>query len=111
MPDHSDIVDIRLAELDRRIDQRFDYESRALQVAKASMDQRLEGMNEFRSQLEKQAREFIPRSEHDILVAQIRLLDQWKERQEGKQSRSNLIALAALAVALLASLLDIIKTR
>lgn len=42
-----------------------------IQVAKIDMERRLASINEFRSQLEKQASTFITRTEHDFLVEKI----------------------------------------
>lgn len=40
-----------------------------IEVAKREMDRRLEGMNEFRKQLDKQSSTFMARSEIEILIS------------------------------------------
>ena len=48
------------------IEARLEGMDKALNIASAQMNQRLEGMNEFRAQLSGQAQTFIPREEYRI---------------------------------------------
>ena len=51
-----------------KADIRFLMIETAVKVAKNEMDRRLEAMNEFRAQLDKQAAQFMPRKEIEILT-------------------------------------------
>jgi len=53
-------VDIRIHNLEK-----------ATETATAEMDRRLEGMNEFRAQLDKQAGHFITRAEHEFVIKEL----------------------------------------
>jgi hypothetical protein len=57
-----------LAEMDRRYQQRFESSETALQEAKASIEKRLDGMNEFRGALSDATGKFITRSEALAMV-------------------------------------------
>lgn len=54
-----------LDEVDKRYQQRFVEQEKAILTALAANDRRLDGMNEFRDTLKDQAATFIPRSEYD----------------------------------------------
>ena len=58
-----DIQNGRLAFFERLYDEKFAARDRALSVALASMDRRLDGMNEFRDALRDQASRFLAREE------------------------------------------------
>jgi hypothetical protein len=62
---------IRIAELDRRVEQRFELMDRALEVALRAMDKRLDSMNEFRSSLRDQASQFADRKELELRLKPI----------------------------------------
>ena len=68
-----DYINEKVAELDARWDivQKRNIES--IIAAEKTMDRRLEGMNEFRAQLDKQTRTFVTR---DDLTATNRLIDE-----------------------------------
>jgi hypothetical protein len=51
-----------------KADIRFQMIEGNIKIAKDEMDRRLEGMNEFRAQLDKQAQTFMPRSEIELLI-------------------------------------------
>jgi hypothetical protein len=57
--------------LDKRLDYQRDEQDSALQTAKVEMDRRLEGMNEFREQLEKREKEAVSRAEFKIAFDQL----------------------------------------
>ena len=97
----------RIADLEKRLATELVFNTKATDLAKIDMDRRLEGMNQFRAQLEKQAATFLTRDrfdgEHKILSDRINDIIQWKSSQEGKQSRANIISILALIVTIIFS--------
>ena len=95
------------ADLEKRLATELVFNTKATDLAKIDMDRRLEGMNQFRAQLEKQAGTFLTRDrfdgEHKILSDRINDIIQWKSSQEGKQSRANIISILALIVTIIFS--------
>ena len=83
-------------------------------LARAEMERRLEGMNEFRAQLEKQASTFMSRdyydSEHRSLFNEVRLLREWKSQTEGAKGWSNILAAAAVLISLAVGILHFFST-
>jgi hypothetical protein len=63
----------KLDSLKEEIELRFAALEKAMAATKADLNIRLEGMNEFRAQLDKQAQTFVPRTE--IKLANDRLED------------------------------------
>ncbi|MBV6343791.1 hypothetical protein, partial [Candidatus Magnetobacterium casense] len=61
-PHHSGI-ETALKAICQKMDIRFDAQDKALEKATQEMDRRLEGMNEFRRQLDMQAGTFATRTE------------------------------------------------
>ena len=80
--------------------------------AKVDMERRLEGMNEFRAQLERQADTFLDKGyytlEHKNMMDKVEILIRWKDRSEGKASWTNLMAAAALAISALVGLFPLL---
>jgi len=76
-PDHVlRFVRALLDEHDRRYEQRFVAQEKAVDTALLSMNERLAGMNEFRSTLQDQQRTFVSRSDVDTrLQALVERLD------------------------------------
>ena len=66
----------------------IDAQDKALSTAKVEMDRRLESMNEFRSQLEKQAIEFVDKKEQKLIDKQqddkIHRIEMQKATLDGK---------------------------
>jgi hypothetical protein len=57
-----------IKENDRRYEERFQAQEKAVTVGITALEDRLRGMNEFRGTLEDQARKFIPRSEAELAL-------------------------------------------
>jgi hypothetical protein len=55
-----------IAAIRREMDLHFSMHDKSIESAKVELDRRLAGMNEFREQLDKQAREFVTRNEIDF---------------------------------------------
>ena len=66
----------------------FEKQEEALKTAKSEMDRRLEGMNEFRRQLDKQADTFMDKNEQKIInkscADSINALQNIKSKLDGK---------------------------
>jgi hypothetical protein len=103
----------RFSEVFRLMTTRFDFQDKALHVAQLELNRRLEAMNEFRNQLERQAGSFIDRNyydaEHKSLRKEVEALREWKSQTEGERSRTVVISWIAVLVAALALLLGTIK--
>ena len=93
--------------MEKRLAGEIVFNAKATDLAKVDMERRLEGMNEFRSQLERQAGTFLTRDrfdvEHKILADKMSDITQWKSGQEGKQGRANIISIIALIVTVIFS--------
>ena len=63
--------DDKFADLEKRLAMRDELTEKAIAVAERDLSRRLEGMNEFRSQLTSQAANFIDREEFEIHMARI----------------------------------------
>lgn len=70
-------IDLRFIEFEKRMDERSDLQTNALEKAERVMNTRLEGMNEFRASLRDQASTFVPRSMHDAVIERISKLERW----------------------------------
>jgi len=57
--------DDKFIELEKRLSEKQKYQEKALQTAKEELNRRLEGMNEFREQLQSQAVTFLTRERFD----------------------------------------------
>jgi hypothetical protein len=69
-------IDVRIAEMDKR----FAAIDRSVDLATAGVNQRLEGMNEFRKQLDSQADTFVTRKEVEAKIESIDLRLQVQEK-------------------------------
>ena len=83
------------------VDLRFNEAEKALRLAGAEMNRRLEGMNELRSQLDRQAATFITRNAYDIHLDQIRdrfrILEALAAANEARQRVYSLLISAAMS--------------
>lgn len=96
------------------VDIRFKEAQRAIDKAEKMMNNRLEGMNEFREQLNQQATTFVPRGEmtiiNDKLMEDIRILQSKVDRAEGKASANAVFLTALIAGAsLILGILNFLK--
>ena len=91
---------------------------KALDLARAIMDARLEGMNEFRDQLKDQASRFVTREELSLMKEKIydelRTLNTAKDRTEGKASMGSVylvtgIAVIGLFISIISVLINLMK--
>lgn len=82
----------RMMELNKRLDQRDDLNDRAVGAALASMNARLDGMNEFRSTLRDQASGFVSRPEWHTRITgledKVRNLELAQSEAQGASNRS-----------------------
>lgn len=68
-----DAVCKKIEQLEKVGNIKFEYLQQSTDIAKGEMERRLEGMNEFRAQLEKQSRDFISRDQVDLMIGKIEL--------------------------------------
>jgi hypothetical protein len=62
------VVDQRFADADRRYQQRFESQERALEQARLASEKRLDGMNEFRQALTDASSKYITRQEAYAMI-------------------------------------------
>lgn len=106
--EHSDIITLK-----EYFDIRYQAMERAVDKASASMEKRLEGMNEFRSQLKEQASRFITREEMQAtfksMSEDIKSLNQSRAVLEGKASQNSVVgAFIFSAIGLLMGIIGIV---
>jgi hypothetical protein len=93
------------------IDERLKDRDEAIRTAHASLDRRLDTMNEFRQSLRDQGLLFLTKTEHDawklIVDRQLESLMNSRASSEGKSSVSILVAVIALVVTTIISYLEL----
>ena len=79
-----------LGERFERINDRFKAMQAAIDIASTEMNRRLEGMNEFRAQINSAESKYMTRQEwdsaHQLLGSQVRALETRLDRKEGESS-------------------------
>ena len=81
----------QLCALRKQYDERFRVLELSTKEAKADMDKRLEGMNEFRQQLKDQSATFIARPEHEAVLKEIQGLRESRAELAGKADQSQVL--------------------
>jgi hypothetical protein len=83
---------------------------KAVMEARRDLERRLNDMNEFRAQLEKQAITFVEKPyydlQHNVLEKQIEVLVAESNVQKGRHSWNSILAIAAVMIALATAILD-----
>ncbi len=102
-----------LGERFERINDRFTAMDESIKVAATEMNRRLEGMNEFRAQINSAETKFMTRQEwdsaHRLLESQVRALETRLDRKEGETSGVRMTGNAMVAVVIaIAAVLGII---
>jgi hypothetical protein len=101
-----------------RLEERIRASDKALEVANASMQERLAGMNEFRAQLKDQASRFANRDEVDLkldpIVKDIRELREFKSLLTGKADQHSVnmalvTSIVGIVVAITSLIINIFK--
>lgn len=101
MTDHD-----RIAEFEKRVDQRFSLNDRALNVALDALEKRLNGMNEIRESMRDQAATFVNRESFAALEVRLRNLEAFKDNTQGKTAQTiYLVGLALVVVQVLIKVL------
>lgn len=88
--------------LERYVDEKFSAQALAVDMARNTMDKRLDGMNEFREALRDQASKMMTRSEyavnHEKFRDELTKLTRSMERMEGKASQTSFYITAGIAI-------------
>ena len=83
---------------------------KAVMEARRDLERRLNDMNEFRAQLEKQAITFVEKPyydlQHNVLEKQIETLVAESNVQKGRHSWNSILAIVAVLIALATAILD-----
>ena len=83
---------------------------KAIMEARSDLERRLAGMNEFRAQLEKQAKSFMSKDyyelQHNVLEDKIEVLVAESNVAKGRHSWNSILAVAAVLIALATAILD-----
>lgn len=82
-------------------DARFEALSNAIQNTATQLDKRLDGMNEFRQQINDLTRQFVTRQEHDLLVNRVNSNENKISNFEG---RSYAVGVVVTIISLAASI-------
>ena len=95
------------------ITEKFVNLEKTTELARSSMEKRLDGMNEFRDTLKDQASRFVTRSELETIVekigSEIKLLNKSKDILEGKASQLSVnITLTVSIVSVLIAIIALI---
>jgi hypothetical protein len=93
------------------LEARLDAMDKAVSVSRATMETRLEGMNEFRNTLRDQAGHFITRQELAVMLSKIHSdiddLKTYRDTMQGKASQSSVMI--ALIFAVISAVIGIIN--
>jgi hypothetical protein len=103
-------IETKIHALEKQMEIKFDSINKATQIAITNNEKRLEGMNEFREQLENQSSTFITRNEHEIInkqiVDDIRSLRESRAELQGKASQNSvfigyIISIVAIIISII----------
>jgi tetrahydromethanopterin S-methyltransferase subunit B len=87
-------------------------ESSAKDLA-ASMDKRLETLNDIRNSLRDQNNTFLTKDSHEAYIkavdAKFEPLQTWQNKADGQKLTSNIVAVLALVVSLLMAVVELLK--
>jgi len=100
-----EFVDKTIGYIDRIICLKWESSEQALKLARQDLERRLEGMNEFRAQLEKQTQTFVTKSEYNIVRDRIEKDLKSIQLEMARKGAVNV----ALLLAVLSFLVSIIK--
>lgn len=104
-------IEALITELNRYFESRLVAIENATSLARESMTQRLDGMNEFRAALKDQTALMVTRTEMNVLLGRLQIdVDDLKRRgniAEGKASQTSVIFFGFLSVAAL--IISIVK--
>ena len=91
-----------LAALERLINERFTHLEKSTEIARQSMEKRLESMNEIRGALRDQGATAFTRSEHELyrekIAGEILMLRESKALLEGKASQISVNVTLAISI-------------
>lgn len=105
-----DYVDMQVKTIETQNQLKYQSLDKALEIALASLNKRLEGMNEFRNTLKDQTNTFVTKTEyeasHQRVLDDVKILREAKATSEGKASQTSvLVAYILTAVGILISVL------
>lgn len=100
------------------VESRIESLEKATTLARAELERRLEGMNEFRSQLENQTRTFVSKDESSLRYEQtcnrLRDLESFRDKMEGKADQRSvtnalIVAFSGIAISVASLVIAIIS--
>lgn len=101
-----------LDERDDRYEQRSQAQEKALEVASAAINRRLEGMNEFRDALRDQTASLLPRAEYTAqqkaLIDRMEAMECAQNERLGSINKWLIGLLGGLIIALILTIVDIL---
>jgi hypothetical protein len=92
------LIEVKAEWLEKLIVSKAEAAERALELAKENLSIRLEGMNQFRAQLDKQAATFITRAEHNVVEREIQSLRESRAELAGKADQKTVNTALILSV-------------
>jgi len=97
-----DFMETQFESIEKRFAQYIEYNNREISSTRRDLDRRLEGMNEFRRQLDAQADTFVTKEAFKDVIRRITDLEKTKYTREGQIAlTSALIGFFMLVVALI----------
>jgi len=107
-----EVLIARIEALREYTDTRFKAQEDATERARASMEKRLDGMNEFRDTLKDQGATFITKTEHSAWCDRVSKLELSKATLEGKADQKSvttalIIALIGIALAVISIIINL----
>ena len=101
-PEHSGIVK-ELKAINEKIDLMSQFQERSVGLAKQELERRLEAMNDFRTQIDRQAKQFVTREELtlklDKMETKLEILQNVKSETTGERKWMNHIITALIGMA------------
>ncbi|MBU2346569.1 MAG: hypothetical protein KJ888_20455 [Gammaproteobacteria bacterium] len=76
----------------------FELLEREVRIAKEELNRRLESMNEFRAQLDKQARDFVTKADLSTVIFRVNLLEKESDRGAGATKWSDHIITVLIGI-------------
>jgi cell division protein ZapA (FtsZ GTPase activity inhibitor) len=99
-----DELDRRFREMQRQMDQRFKSSDKAVAVAQAANEKRLDNVNEFRQTLADQTKSFVTQDKFEGLAHQVDLMvgQQLGDREKTTDTRAQVTIAISVLVAIIA---------
>jgi cysteinyl-tRNA synthetase len=96
----------RISALEKNIEQALHSAEKAAELLARNMETRMDGLNHVKEMLKDMKPEFVSKSDHAFIEAEIKILQKFMATAEGKASQSQ--ANITLAISIIAAIIGII---